>query len=69
MSPPTEPVRYGQVWVSRDEVMGPMNYLVTLGTADRSSIASVTFRARSSAAFQEDIRGCRRRSPATSCQP
>jgi len=22
------PIRYGQVWVSRDEVMGPINYLV-----------------------------------------
>lgn len=31
MSP--DPVRYGQVWVSRDEVMGPMNYLVVSSDA------------------------------------
>ena len=28
MSRSVAPIRYGQVWVSRDEVMGPMNYLV-----------------------------------------
>lgn len=28
MNEPTAPIQYGQVWVSRDEVMGPMNYLV-----------------------------------------
>jgi mRNA-degrading endonuclease toxin of MazEF toxin-antitoxin module len=27
------PVQYGQVWVSRDEVMGPMNYLVVSSDA------------------------------------
>lgn len=26
-------VRFGQVWVSRDEVMGPMNYLVVSSDA------------------------------------
>lgn len=26
-------VRYGQVWVSRDEVMGPINYLVVSSDA------------------------------------
>ena len=33
MSLPAEPIRYGQVWVSRDEVMGPMNYLVVSSDA------------------------------------
>src|SRR5436305_7999174 len=28
-----EPIRYGQVWVSRDEVMGAMNYLVVSSDA------------------------------------
>lgn len=27
------PIQYGQVWVSRDEVMGPMNYLVVSSDA------------------------------------
>lgn len=29
----TERVRYGQVWVSRDEVMGPVSYLVVSSDA------------------------------------
>ncbi len=33
MSRPTEPIRYGQVWVARDEVMGPMHYLVVSSDA------------------------------------
>jgi mRNA-degrading endonuclease toxin of MazEF toxin-antitoxin module len=33
MSRPAEAVRFGQVWVSRDEVMGPMNYLVVSSDA------------------------------------
>ena len=33
MSRSAEPIRYGQVWVSRDEVMGPMNYLVVSSDA------------------------------------
>ena len=33
MSRAAEPIRYGQVWVSRDEVMGPMNYLVVSSDA------------------------------------
>ena len=33
MSRPTTPVRYGQVWVSRDEVMGPIGYLVVSSDA------------------------------------
>lgn len=33
MNPATSPIRYGQVWVSRDEVMGPMNYLVVSSDA------------------------------------
>ncbi len=33
MSAPGAAVHYGQVWVSRDEVMGPMNYLVVSSDA------------------------------------
>ena len=33
MSRSAEPIRYGQVWVSRDEVLGPMNYLVVSSDA------------------------------------
>ena len=33
MSTPAAPIHYGQVWVSRDEVMGPMNYLVVSSDA------------------------------------
>lgn len=33
MSVPGARVRYGQVWVSRDEVMGAMNYLVVSSDA------------------------------------
>lgn len=31
-APPTR-IRYGQVWVSRDEVMGAMNYLIVSSDA------------------------------------
>lgn len=37
MSAPTAPIRYGQVWVSRDDVMGPMNYLVVSSDAYNSA--------------------------------
>ncbi|WP_028927983.1 hypothetical protein [Pseudonocardia acaciae] len=33
MTSPAGRIRYGQVWVSRDEVMGPMNYLVVSSDA------------------------------------
>jgi mRNA-degrading endonuclease toxin of MazEF toxin-antitoxin module len=33
VSAPTRQIRYGQVWVSRDEVMGAMNYLVVSSDA------------------------------------
>lgn len=33
MSGPGTRIRYGQVWVSRDEVLGPMNYLVVSSDA------------------------------------
>ncbi|HEY3690972.1 MAG TPA: hypothetical protein VGL46_11810 [Pseudonocardiaceae bacterium] len=33
MSAPGAPIEYGQVWVSRDGVMGPMNYLVVSSDA------------------------------------
>ena len=33
MSPAGASIRYGQVWVSRDEVMGPVNYLVVSSDA------------------------------------
>jgi mRNA-degrading endonuclease toxin of MazEF toxin-antitoxin module len=33
VSSPVSPIHYGQVWVSRDEVMGPMNYLVVSSDA------------------------------------
>lgn len=33
MSGPAGRIRYGQVWVSRDEVMGAMNYLVVSSDA------------------------------------
>lgn len=32
-------VRYGQVWVSRDEVLGPMNYLVVSSDAYNAAFA------------------------------
>lgn len=33
MTAPAGRIRYGQVWVSRDEVMGAMNYLVVSSDA------------------------------------
>lgn len=33
MSAAAATIRFGQVWVSRDEVMGPMNYLVVSSDA------------------------------------
>ena len=33
MSASSAPIQYGQVWISRDEVMGPMNYLVVSSDA------------------------------------
>lgn len=33
MSAPTSRIRYGQVWMSRDEVIGAMNYLVVSSDA------------------------------------
>lgn len=33
MSARAIPIRYGQVWVSRDEVLGPVNYLVVSSDA------------------------------------
>ena len=39
MNRPTEPIRYGQVWVSRDEVMGPMNYLIVSSDAYNTAFA------------------------------
>uniref|UniRef100_UPI003F49068D hypothetical protein n=1 Tax=Pseudonocardia sp. CA-138482 TaxID=3240023 RepID=UPI003F49068D len=33
MSAPAGRIRYGQVWVSRDEVMGAMNYLIVSSDA------------------------------------
>lgn len=32
-------IRYGQVWVSRDEVLGPMNYLVVSSDAYNAAFA------------------------------
>jgi hypothetical protein len=37
VSTPGERIRHGQVWVSRDEVMGPMNYLVVSSDADNAA--------------------------------
>lgn len=39
MSTAGEPIRYGQVWVSRDEVLGPMNYLVVSSDAYNAAFA------------------------------
>lgn len=33
MSAPAPHIQYGQVWVSRDDVMGPMNYLIVSSDA------------------------------------
>ena len=33
------PVRFGQVWVSRDEVLGPTNYLVVSSDAYNAAFA------------------------------
>lgn len=67
MSAPTAPkkygpIRYGQVWVSRDEVMGPMNYLVVSSDAynaafgDRRVIAvEIDFRAVYEGTYREPI--------------
>jgi mRNA-degrading endonuclease toxin of MazEF toxin-antitoxin module len=59
---PIGPIRYGQVWVSRDEVLGPMNYLVVSGDAyneafgDRRVIAvEVDPRAVYEGTFREPI--------------
>jgi mRNA-degrading endonuclease toxin of MazEF toxin-antitoxin module len=55
-------VRFGQVWVSRDDVMGPMNYLVVSSDAyneafgDRRVIAvEVDSRAVYEGTFREPI--------------
>jgi hypothetical protein len=32
-------IQYGQVWVSRDEVMGPMNYLIVSSDAYNAAFA------------------------------
>jgi mRNA-degrading endonuclease toxin of MazEF toxin-antitoxin module len=37
VSTPGTRIRYGQVWVSRDEVMGPVNYLVVSSDAYNSA--------------------------------
>src|SRR3954453_10596501 len=62
MSRAAEPIRYGQVWVSRDEVMGPMNYLVVSSDAyntafgDRRVIAvEIDSRAVYHRAYREPI--------------
>ena len=39
MTRPTAQVRYGQVWVSRDELLGPMNYLVVSSDAYNAAFA------------------------------
>lgn len=39
MTRPAAPIRYGQVWVSRDEVLGPMNYLVVSSDAYNPAFA------------------------------
>ena len=39
MTRPLPSVRYGQVWVSRDEVLGAMNYLVVSGDAYNAAFA------------------------------
>jgi mRNA-degrading endonuclease toxin of MazEF toxin-antitoxin module len=56
------PIRYGEVWVSRDEVMGPVNYLVVSSDAynaafgDRRVIAvEVDSRAVYEGAYREPI--------------
>lgn len=38
MSTPARRVQYGQVWVSRDEVMGAMNYLVVSSDAYNAAL-------------------------------
>ena len=62
MSTPVRDVRYGQVWVSRDEVMGAMNYLIVSSDAynasfgDRRVIAvEVDFRALYEGTYREPI--------------
>jgi mRNA-degrading endonuclease toxin of MazEF toxin-antitoxin module len=62
VSSPTPPIQYGQVWVSRDEVMGPMNYLVVSSDAynaafgDRRVIAvEIDSRAIYEGAYREPI--------------
>jgi hypothetical protein len=62
VSAPTPPIQYGQVWVSRDEVMGPMNYLVVSSDAynaafgDRRVIAvEIDSRAIHEGAYREPI--------------
>jgi mRNA-degrading endonuclease toxin of MazEF toxin-antitoxin module len=39
VSTPSAPIQYGQVWVSRDEVMGPMNYLIVSSDAYNAAFA------------------------------
>jgi hypothetical protein len=39
VSAPGAPIQYGQVWVSRDEVMGPMNYLIVSSDAYNAAFA------------------------------
>jgi mRNA-degrading endonuclease toxin of MazEF toxin-antitoxin module len=36
---PAGTIRYGQVWVSRDEVLGPMNYLIVSSDAYNTAFA------------------------------
>jgi mRNA-degrading endonuclease toxin of MazEF toxin-antitoxin module len=62
VSAPPPPIQYGQVWVSRDEVMGPMNYLVVSSDAynaafgDRRVIAvEIDSRAIYEGAYREPI--------------
>lgn len=62
MTAPDAPIRFGQVWVSRDEVMGPINYLVVSSDAynttfgDRRVIAvEVDYRAIYEGAYREPI--------------
>lgn len=62
MSAPAGQIRYGQVWVSRDEVLGAMNYLIVSSDAyngafgDRRAIAvEVDFRAVYEGTYREPI--------------
>jgi hypothetical protein len=62
VSAPHSAIRYGQVWVSRDEVMGPLNYLVVSSDAynaafgDRRVIAvEVDSRAVYAGTYREPI--------------